>query len=938
MRYILLFLSIICFQLSYSQSFFITVKDATSKQTIKGVHIEILDKDSAFVDTCEMITIDMGTKKNYVYASSIESNSPFFYISCQKKGYLPQTIKVDSAKNIGPDDIMLKRAPRTLSEVTVTATKVMMVMKGDTIVYNADAFELAEGSMLDQLIERLPGVKLSRGGAITINGNPVSSLLIDGKDFFKGDANVALENLPAFMVSKIKSYQKIPDNAYLTRKDKTPRTDDPWVIDVNLKKEYHKGWIASAETGGGTNDTYLGRFFGVRFSDRSRISLYGGTNNVNNNQRPGREGNWENEEAMSGENKLIKGGLFASLYGNDNIYELYTTLEASHTKQFSDARSSATNFYNSGNNYTKAYAHDDDKNFNLNWNSQLAYRAKFAYIIFEQSLTYNSNKINGYNKSQTSSSPLTEFADEETSNYLSLIDSYTDLYRNRTKQWNYNALLNLSIKMPHEKALETYVGGDYTNQSQHNQSLYNLCFPQLSTTADYRNRYAELCQKIYHVFATAEYALIEKEHKGLFHRFSVDYKIKYDKERGGRDFFRLDYLGGEWAIPQNRTLGWLPSTHDSLTLCTDWQNTYYTINKQTTHTARIKYFLMGKNNLQLNVVLPVDFERKNIDDLRSQTLRNQFTKHYALFYPSFELSYKGIRLQGAIKRTSPLMTNLLEMSDNSNPLFVIKGNDKLKSEDKYTANISYSLSQTKHAQTLQLQMGYEALNHAIGQQRFYDVQTGVTTSTPQNINGNWQMNASANYARSLDKKQQWTLDVDCSANYLNSVDFQQTTLMQQSANSIVKNLFTQGALKIGYHCKLFNASLKTLLDWQHATSQRQDFVTINSLNHLYTLTNQWTLPWDMLIDTDLTYFVRSGYADHSMNSDEWIWNMALSKRMLKNKSLGVKISAHDILAQRSSTQRVLNAQGRTESWHNIVPRYFMLSLSYNFHKSPKKQQ
>lgn len=145
---------------------------------------------------------------------------------------------------------MLKRAPRTLREATVTATKVMMVMKGDTIVYNADAFELAEGSMLDQLISRLPGVKLNAGGVITVNGNRVSNLLIDGKDFFNGDANVALENLPAYMVKNVKSYQKAPDNAYLTRKDNKPHADDPWVIDVTLKKEYHQGWIANAEAGG----------------------------------------------------------------------------------------------------------------------------------------------------------------------------------------------------------------------------------------------------------------------------------------------------------------------------------------------------------------------------------------------------------------------------------------------------------------------------------------------------------------------------------------------------------------------------------------------------------------------------------------------------------------------------------------------------------------
>ncbi len=195
---------------SYAQLFTVNVKDAATKMYLQGVSVSILDKDSAFVDSCEMITIDMGDKKKYFYSSEIEGKSPYYFILCEKDGYLPQTLRVEAADDIEPDPILLQRAPRSLHEATVTATRVMMVMRGDTIVYNADAFDLAEGSMLDQLIVRLPGVKLNAGGVITVNGNRVSNLLIDGKDFFNGDANVALENLPAYMVKSVKSYQKAP--------------------------------------------------------------------------------------------------------------------------------------------------------------------------------------------------------------------------------------------------------------------------------------------------------------------------------------------------------------------------------------------------------------------------------------------------------------------------------------------------------------------------------------------------------------------------------------------------------------------------------------------------------------------------------------------------------------------------------------------------------
>lgn len=812
----------------------------------------------------------------------------------------------------------------------------MMVMRGDTIVYNADAFELAEGSMLDQLIARLPGVKLSRGGAITINGNPVSSLLIDGKDFFKGDATMALENLPAYMVSKIKSYQKIPDNAYITRKDMKPRSDDPWVIDVNLKKEYHTGWFANAEAGGGTDKKYLGRIFGVRFSDRSRVSVYGEINNVNSNQRPGKEGNWENEEAMVGENKLIKGGLYAALYGEEDLYKIITTFNASHTKSLDETQSASTNFYNSGNTFARANSVNCNKDFSFDWEGDLAYRAKFAYITLEQTLYHNSYKLNDFNRSQTSTQPFANYLEESVSTYQDLINSYTDYGRDHLKSWIYTGSLTMSIKMPHQKELSINVFGTYKHQDQNDQSIYNLHTPQISQQPDYRNRYGIFAQKSYNILTSAGYAIFTRDRNHLYQSLYANYTFKYEKNRGGRDYYRLDHLGGEWAIPQHRTLGWLPSTQDSLAICTDWQNTYFTVDSKATHTPELRYIMMGKNNFQLMVILPLNFERKHINDLRMQTLRNDFVKHYTLFCPSIDLSYRGFQLYGSLTRTSPLMTRMLDVEDNSNPLFITKGNGALKPEDKYTTFLRYSMEETKHAQTLQAKIEYSTLRNAIGDMRYYDVQSGVTTSTPQNINGNWQVNFSGNYARSLDKKQKWTLDLNCGVQYLNSVDFQQTSLMQQDAKSVVKNLFTQGALTLAYHCKLFNASLKGMLDWQHGTSERTDFVTINSLNQLYTLTNQWSLPWNINIDTDLTCFLRSGYADASMNSNEWIWNMAISKRMLKDKSLAIKVSAHDILAQRSSIQRVLNAQGRTETWHNVVPRYFMLSLIYRLHKAPKK--
>ena len=923
---------------SYGQMFSITVKDAATKISLQGASVTILDKDSAFVDSCQMITINMGDRKKYFYASQIEGSSPYYYIQCEKKGYLSQLVKVDAADDIKPEPIMLKRAPRTLREATVTATKVMMVMKGDTIVYNADAFELAEGSMLDQLISRLPGVKLNAGGVITVNGNRVSNLLIDGKDFFNGDANVALENLPAYMVKNVKSYQKAPDNAYLTRKDNKPHADDPWVIDVILKKEYHQGWIANAEAGGGTKDKYLGRVFGTYFSDRARVSFYGNANNTNSNQRAGTDGKWENEDAMMGENTLQKGGLFASFYGgkdSERPIRFITTLEASHNKDVNESRGNSVNFYESGNTYGKVNSLYNSKNYNLNWIGALSIPTSFAYIHLDQYFYYAPSSTNSQQQSVLSRYIL---PDEWTNITEGLVNSYTDLSQSKASNLSYAALLDATVKLPHDKEFSVNFAVNTRTSTDKTNSLYNLITQGVEPTTDFRNRYNHNKQQNLQLLGSIDYPLIEikKSHGKISHNISTNYHIEHQNQQGDRNFYRLDRLGGDWALPDRKLLGQLPSTTDSLALATDWGNTNHTTTRQTMHNVGLRYSF-EKDDLYFHAALPMAFTRNAIDDLRMKDQQRHIVKHYQWLQPSFSLSFKNIKMSGSIAHTAPQMSLLLDVTDDSNPLFITKGNTTLKPTNIYNATLGYTLNKTKHAQNLNAEWGYSAQQNAVGQARYYDAETGVTTSMAQNINGNWQTHVTVGYACSLDKKQKWTFDVSATETFQNSVDFQQTSLMPTSAKSEVKNWFMQGNVALAYHCKLFNAALKSAVDWQHATSKLTGFQTINSINHLYTFTNQWSLPWSMVIDTDLTYYVRSGYADHSMNSHEWIWNMAVAKRMLKSKALSLKLSGHDILAQRRSIVRTLNAQGRTETWHNVVPRYFMLSLVYHFSKSPRKE-
>ena len=140
-----------------------------------------------------------------------------------------------------------KERELALNEVKVTATKVKMYYKGDTLVYDADAFKLPDGSMLDALIRQLPGVTLNDAGEIFVNGRKVDELLLGSRTFFRGNNKVLMENLPYYTVKDLKVYEKQTDKSEALGYDVEPRR---YVMDVNLRPEYSQGYIANVEAAG----------------------------------------------------------------------------------------------------------------------------------------------------------------------------------------------------------------------------------------------------------------------------------------------------------------------------------------------------------------------------------------------------------------------------------------------------------------------------------------------------------------------------------------------------------------------------------------------------------------------------------------------------------------------------------------------------------------
>ena len=284
-------------------------------------------------------------------------------------------------------DITLHRESKVLDEVNVVATKVKFYYKGDTVVYNADAFVLAEGSMLDGLVRQLPGVEIRDDGNIYHNGKLVENLLLNGKEFFNNNNQIMLDMLPAFTVKNIKMYDKYGHTSELLGQQR--QDDKLYVMDVVLKREYNIGWMGNAEGGGGTSGRYLGQLFAMRHTDHSRITLYGAINNLNDKRKPGQDSNWSPDQLSPGRSKEIQGGIDYYIGDREGKYILNGNVQVAHSDLDLVENTDKVNFLPANDTYEYIRSQSRNKSFNVNTWHQFYFKWNVANLTLTPQLGYN---------------------------------------------------------------------------------------------------------------------------------------------------------------------------------------------------------------------------------------------------------------------------------------------------------------------------------------------------------------------------------------------------------------------------------------------------------------------------------------------------------------------------------------------------------------------
>ena len=888
-------------------------------------------------------------------------------------------------KSINLGEITLQEDSKLMKEAEVTAKLAQVEMKADTFIYNAEAYRLPEGSMLEELVKKLPGAEIDDDGNVKINGKSVSKIMVDGKEYFQNDTKMALKNLPSKLIKKLKSYDKKSDYTRITGIDDG---EEETVLDLSVKKGMKEGWVGNFDGAYGTEDRYSLKANVNRFLDHSYMSVIGSRNNVNDfGGRWGGGGNGITTSTMGGvtfawENGkpdysagLLKMGGNVRYNSSDSESESRTNSEMflpSGTSQFSNSKNRGTNWNQNIN-----------ANFQLEW-----FPDSMTNIMFRPNFSHSNGNSFSNNHSVTfNRSPFEAGLTDPVEEYEQMDDQENirvngnqrinsgDNNNNNVNGW---LQINRRLVVP-GRNLTLSVDGSYSESNNESKSRSMIRYYQRKeVNADYQNTSSP--SKNYSYQGRLSYT--EPILKGTV--VQASYQIQYRFQDSKRKMMIYEEL-------EDSLMKYLPYDYDRVTamnlyngtyrgmyftdygidltdLIEDKENSQYAKYKELNQSVNLmlRYNNKFENGSELFFNMGVNWQPQRTEmDYKKRDIDTTVVRHIQNWAPRFNVRWKisntsQLRIRYFGNMSQPSMTNLIEVMDNSNPLYISTGNAGLKSSWNDRFNVDYNNYITEKQMGWNFN-GWANINRrSISNATIYDTQSGISYSRPMNIDGNWNAGAWMGFNTALDKGKYFNLSWNQNINYSNNVGYISSDLDANAKqyvsgtvdmsglfdymerNDLLKRSTTKNTnlgenLRINYRNDLLEIGVNGGMNYQHARNDMQKNGNRDTWFFNYGGNFVVNTPWDMQFSSDISQQSRRGYDDASMNTNELIWNAQISQNFLKSKNATVSVQWYDILRERSSISRNYSATNRSDTWTNAIHSYVMVHLIYRFNLVGNKE-
>ena len=935
------------------------VVDRDTKDPIPQVTIQLLSAaDSAFV--AGALTGDDGAFR----LNALENGR--YILRFSSVGYQREhrNITIKDTANVDLGTLVMGADAIMLKNTTVTAQAVRVTVVEDTTIYNAAAYRTPEGSVVEELVKKLPGAEVSDDGTVTINGKRVKKVKVDGKEFMTGDTKTAMKNLPTSIVDKVKTYDERSDLARITGIEDDEETT---VLDFGLKEGMHRGTFGNVDLGLGTKKRYSGRAMGSYMNRKSRIIGLGSANNVGDRGFPGGGGGGRFGGGQNGLNASKTAGLNFNHESGQRKGQRGSALQTDASLQWNHndgdrfSTTSTQNFVATSGAFSNSLSQNFSRNNNIQGQMRLEWTPDTLWNVnMRANVNYSDN--DGHTTSQNASYNMNPYDQEGITDPLAQQEELERIDKMMVNARNNNSVsysdnLTANISMMVNRRLNPYgrnvtLRGDagYGNNeskslSENAVELYQVKnYLETGDSTYVTRRYNLTPTKNWNYSLQATYS--EPLTRRMFLQFNYQFRYRYNKsDRSTYDFSSNNPLMAGTMLGPNQPGSIFEGWNE---LYGGWDSYF----KQLGHPVdyyesdSLSRFSEYKNYIHdLRVTLRIIQPKYQLSaGVLIQPQRTHFVQRYyghdadtvrnvLNIAPTMNFRYrwnrqKQLRVEYRGSSSQPSMGDLLDITDDSNPLDVTKGNPGLKPSFTHRFNLRFNNFIQSHTRFINANASWSATRNSISNKVTYNALTGGRITQPENINGNWNASAGITYNQSVDSAGVWNISTATNYSYNHYVAY---VTLGRNASSERNTTYTSSIserLQLSMRKDWFEVTLDGSCSYNHTRNLLQETGNLDTWQFSYGGSLNLYAPWGMSLSTDMHNQSRRGYSDATLNTNELIWNAQLSQSFLKGKPLTVMLQFYDILHEMSNFSRTINAMRRSDTSYNSINSYAMLHVVY----------
>lgn len=806
--------------------------------------------------------------------------------------------------------IIVQPKSLNLEEVTIFAFKDPIYYKGDTLIYTADSFKVKANATVEDLLKKLPGMKVDAQGNVTSQGKKVDKVLVDGDEFFGTDPTVATKNLAANSIESVQVYDKKSDDAA----NSTTGEETQKILNLKLKDAAKQGYFGKASGASDFQKFYEGEALGNYFKKKLKISVFGLATNTPRSsfgwgdmykygltneydRQDNEDGGWSmsmNDNSNQGIPQTLKSGFY---YTDKLSDKTKINVNYSYNTSTLNAKSSTNSqYFLTDTSYTTA-------NLTQSLKKNEAHSVNFTIEQKLDSLTDLTlkTKIKFLSDNLTSSNE-TDFVRSDN------VKSRNTSISNANNSSGYDVSNNLKITrkfMKKDRLLSVYYTDAFSksNGSSLLQTVNNFFTTTTQTLSSIDQKKTNAFDNQNHNVGVAFLEPITKKIK-----IEASYDFMYYNSKQDKKSF--NNVGGEYnLLDSNYTNNFVnvkQINRGGLKFIYEVKKLRFIMG------SKVRNVFVNNHNLFLNTTVQQNFN--NV--LPFSSFKYKFSDNMQL-----DVSYK-------MNSTNPTISQLQPIKDNTNQNFINVGNPNLLPTSEHQVSLNFNSWKPISGKYTWMGLNYNYTNNDFSSATSYD-SIGRTVSKTINVNGNYSYGGYLGTSIPFFSKK-FILEPNLNGNYSTNKNYINNLL-----NSTT-NINTNVGINIRLELEKFTAGITSYAEYNSSSS------TLNSLsNKPYTVENisgnvNIKLPKKIVLESDASY-TANGKRANGYNLNYFIWNASIAKTFLKNENLIIAFYAYDMLNQNVNLIRTTTSNVISDVKTNIISRYFLLKATFKFNSNKTKE-